>query len=237
LTAADLDWVLELIEPRRQQLAEYAPHFWNPAPNARRLHGRFLGAQIDNPELVTLRTDHGFVFAGPRNDGFIIDDFGVDSPDRWPTDGAALVRAAVTGHSVRIVCPVHELGRYRLAKSLGLTVTESWWTHDLDPAGSVRAGADQISVDGSTGRLLPAPAVYAPGGPVLILSTVGSRESLAAAERRAAAAGSPVAVVPQRADDLSRAQLLTAAGYRRTTDYYDGVPGPRRPDELTVLTT
>ena len=224
LTAADLDWVLGLIEPRRQQLAEHAPHFWNPAPNARDLHSRFLGDQLANPDLVTLRTDHGFVFAGHRGDGFVIDDFLVDADDRWPTDGAALVIDAVGGRSVRIVCPVHELGRYRLAKDLGLTVAESWWTHDLDPVAGVQAGDGQISVDGTSGRLLPAPPVYDPGGPVLILSAVASLESLEAAERRAAAAGSTVAVVPQRADDLSRAQLLTSAGYRRTTDYYDGVP-------------
>lgn len=230
LTAADLDWVLDLIEPRRYELSEQAPHFWKPAPNARELHGRFLANQLDNPELATLRTDHGFVFAGPRGDGFVIDDFLVDADDRWPIDGAALVRAAVGDHSVRIVCPVHELGRYRLAKSLGLTVAESWWTHDLEPSPEPEqgvdagAGPDEISVDGTTGRLLPAPPVYAPGGPVLILSAVASLESLAAAEREAEAVGSTVAVVPQRADDLSRAKLLTSAGYRRTTDYYDGVP-------------
>lgn len=224
LTAADLDWVLDLIEPRRRQLAEHAPRFWNPAPTARQLHGRFLGDQLANPELVTLRTDHGFVFAGPRGDGFVIDDFLVDRDDRWPTDGAALVRDAVGNHSVRIVCPVHELGRYRLAKDLGLTVAESWWTHDLDPVIGAAAGDGQISVDGTAGRLLAAPPVYAPGGPVLILSAVASLESLSAAERQAEAAGSTVAVVPQRADDLDRAQLLSSAGYRRMTDYYDGVP-------------
>lgn len=224
LSTTDLDWVLELIEPRRRQLADHAPHFWNPAPNARELHRRFLGDQLGKPEIVALRTDHGFVFAGPRGDGFVIDDFMVDADDRWPTDGAALVRAAVGDQPVRIVCPVHELGRYRLAKSLGLTVAESWWTHDLDPVVDAASGAGQIAVDGTTGRLLPAPPVYAPGGPVLILSAVASLESLAAAERQAEAAGSAVAVVPQRADDLARAQLLTQAGYRRTTDYYDGVP-------------
>jgi len=237
LTADDLDWVLDLIEPRRRQLAEHAPHFWNPAPRARELHGRFLADQLTNPELVTLRTDHGFVFAGPRGDGFVIDDFLVDSDDRWPTDGATLVHDAVGNRSVRIVCPVHELGRYRLAKTLGLTVAESWWTHDLDPVAGAASGAGpaagtgggqisggEITVDGTTGRLLAAPPVYAPGGPVLILSTVASTESLAAAERQAQAAGSTVAVVAQRADDLARRQLLTSAGYRRTTDYYDGVP-------------
>lgn len=224
LTAADLDWVLDLIEPRRQQLAEHAPHFWNPAPQARELHGRFLGDQLGRSEIVALRTEHGFVFAGPRGDGFVIDDFLVSADDLWPTEGGALVRDAVSGHSVRIVCPVHELGRYGLAKSLGLTVAESWWTHDLAPLSGAEVGSEEISVDGTSGRLLPAPPVYAPGGPVLILSAVASLESLAAAEREAEAAGCPVAVVPQRADDLTRAQLLTAAGYRRTTDYYDGIP-------------
>jgi hypothetical protein len=224
LTTDDLDWMLDLIEPRRRELAEHAPHFWRPAPDARELHGRFLGNQIGRPGTVALRTDHGFIVAGPRGDGYVVDDFLVDSDDRWPTDGAALVRTAAGGKSVRIVCPVHELGRYRLAKSLGLTVAESWWTHDLEPAGASGSAPEQISVDGTTGRLLPAPPVYAPGGPVLILSAVTSLASLAEAERRAAAAGCPVAVVPQRSDDLSRAQLLTSAGYRRTTDYYDGVP-------------
>lgn len=223
LTASDLDWVLDLLEPRRQQLKQHAPHFWNPAPNARELHRRFLGRQIEVPEMVTLRTEHGFVFAGPRDDGFLIDDMMVAPDELWPSEGEQLVRAAVDGRAVRIVCPVHERGRVRLAESLGLTVTESWWTRDLQPVAEPAEVGD-ISVAGTTGRLMPAPPVYAPGGPVLILGKVSTADALAAAEHQAEAAGSPVAVVPHKASDLARAALLEEAGYRRTTDYYDGIP-------------
>lgn len=226
LTAADLDWVLDLIEPRRQQLRDHAPRFWNPAPNARELHRRFLGAQIGKPGMVALRSADGFVFAGPRGDGYIIDDLMVAAENLWLTEGVALIRAAVQSHPVRIVCPVHERGRAGAAESLGLTVSESWWTRDLDPleAGRSEAVADEISVDGTSGRLLPAPPVYAPGGPVLIISNVSSPEALAAVERRAECAGAPVAVVPHKVVDQARAELLELAGYRRTTDYYDGRP-------------
>lgn len=227
LTASDLDWVLDLIEPRREQLRQHAPHFWNPAPDARELHRRFLGRQIAVPEMVTLRTEHGFVFAGPRDDGFLIDDMMVAPEELWPTEGAELVRAAVGRRAVRIVVPVHERARAGLAESLGLTVTESWWTRELEPVpdgGSDAQDIQDISVAGTTGRLLPAPPVYAPGGPVLILGQVSTGEALAAAERQAEAAGAPVAVVPHKAGDQARAALLQEAGYRRTTDYYDGVP-------------
>ena len=166
LATSDLDWVLDLIEPRREQLRQHAPQFWNPAPNARELHGRFLGTQIGKPGTVALRTDRGFVFAGPRGDGFLIDDMLVASAELWPTDGTDLIKAAVDGHVVRIVCPVHERGRAEVAESLGLTVTESWWTRGLDPAQVAEPGTQEISVDETAGRLVSAPPVYAPGGPV-----------------------------------------------------------------------
>lgn len=76
-------------------------------------------------------------------------------------------------------------------------------------------------------RLVPAPPVYDPGGPVLLVTRVLDATWLADAEHAAAARGATVSVVSQAPADHALAGLLTAAGYRRTTGYYSAV-GPVR---------
>jgi hypothetical protein len=85
---------------------------------------------------------------------------------------------------------------------------------------SVRHGDTDLS---GLGKLVPAPPVYAPGGPVLLVTRLPAALALAAIERAAAARGATVSVVAVRAGE--RGDLLEEAGYRRTTDYYE--PGDR----------
>ncbi|HEY9291130.1 MAG TPA: hypothetical protein VIP98_07625 [Microlunatus sp.] len=223
LTQDDLDWVLDLGARRRARLAPYAPRFWNPAPNAREMHTNFLGNKINDPAVISIRTDHGFLFGDPGTDRYDVDDLALDDEARWPTDGLDLLRAAGAQGSLNFGCPVPETERRRAAETLGLRCAESWWHKDLSPeAGGTPPEDRKINVEGASGMLLPAPPVYAPGGPVLLTGDVADATSLAAIETAAAAAGAPVAVVIQRADDAARAELLTSSGYLRTNDNYRG---------------
>jgi hypothetical protein len=219
LTRADLDWVADLSAARRQRLVPFAPRFWNPAPDAREAHARFLGRQIDSPKVLSVRTGAGFLFGFPQAGTTIVDDMVMADEDAWPDQGLALLRHAGQGRRLRFVCPVPEQRRAETARAAGLGLAESWWHRDIEP--TARAGGDaDLSVGGAEGKLVPAPAVYAPGGPVLLVTRLPDAAGLAAIERAAAARGATVCVVSVRPGQPSA--LLEDAGYRRTTDYYGG---------------
>ncbi|QDP95324.1 hypothetical protein FOE78_04815 [Microlunatus elymi] len=223
LTSSDLDWVLDLGAERRARLVSYAPRFWNPAPNARDVHTKFLGNKIADPNVLSIRTDHGFLFGYPNDDRYDVDDMVLDDESLWPADGVAMLRVAGADRSLNFGCPVPETERRAAAEGLGLVCAESWWHKDLDAAVDGTPPADRkITVEGASGLVLPAPPVYAPGGPVLLTGDVADAASLAAIEKAAAAAGAPVAVVIQQADQTPRAELLDQAGYIRTNDSYRG---------------
>lgn len=232
LTADDLEWVLDLIDVRRDLLTCFAPRFWRRSDDARQVHRTFLGNQIDNPDVITLRTDHGFVFGVRQGELIMIDDMAVDDDSAWPADGVHLLRdvsAATDGAELRVVCPVPETARTEAVASLGLTVAETWWHHDLphDPQAwmwpAVPEDTPEVTVEGASGRLVPAPPVYDPGGPVLMVGQLAGAEPLAALERAAAQAGAVVAVIAQAAADTERGELLRQAGYLRTSEFRSGV--------------
>jgi hypothetical protein len=85
--------------------------------------------------------------------------------------------------------------------------------------------------------LVPAPRIYDPGGPVLYLAEVhDAARALTAAPGEAVRLGSPVIVVNQPSDDLALADALSANGYQRHYDYFDGTPDSvlsRRPWRTT----
>jgi hypothetical protein len=64
--------------------------------------------------------------------------------------------------------------------------------------------------------------VYEPGGPVLLVTSLTDPDALSVIEGEAAQRGAPVSVVSQRPDDQELAKLLRSAGYKRTTDFYEG---------------
>jgi hypothetical protein len=224
LTIHDLGWVADLSERRRRDREPYAPRFWRQAANAHDVHAAFLGSLIADPDVLCVRTDRSFAFAATRPGFLLVDDAAVEDEADWAIEGPALLRAVAGAATVRFVCPVPEPARAALAASLGLRIEETWWHRDLE---FVEARADiatggAIETRGALGRLVPAPPVYAPGGPVLLVTEVADRAALADIEDRAAAAGAPVSVVTQHPDDRDRARLLYAAGYRRTCDFYHG---------------
>jgi hypothetical protein len=219
LTLADLAWVLDTGGERRKRLAGFAPRFWRPAPEARDRHQEFLSHQIQDPNVVALRTDHGFVFAARSGEMLVIDDMALDDDHLWPEDGTILLRSVFEHGNLRFVCPVPELARTRTALDLGMTLGEAWWHRDLPAVVSATAVVDpSVRVDGAAGRLVEAPPIYAPGGPVLLVFEVDSGASLAAIEGAAAAEGAVVSVVSRSPGQP--VDLLISRGYKHTTDFF-----------------
>ena len=222
LAPGDLDWVVDLVARRGAERESFAPRFWRRAPDARRVHARYLGSLIDDPAVSAMRTEHTFAF-GLRRPGFLlIDDAGAEPAHRWAVEGAALLRRLAGASRVRLVCPVPEPQRTALAVDLGLTCAETWWHRDLAERSSDVPIGEPLRTRGAIGRLVPAPPVYAPGGPVLLVTEFRERRALAEMEREAASRGAAVIVVAQAPGDGRREELLSAIGYRRTCDFFAG---------------
>jgi hypothetical protein len=128
--AGDAARMAELAERKREQYKGDAPVFHRPKAGARDQHAEFLGTPIADPRAVTLVHET----ADGRVDGFIVgvlvppppvydpgaltclvDDFMVESPDLWPTVGAALLARATAVAKPRgavqsvVVCGPHDV--------------------------------------------------------------------------------------------------------------------------------
>jgi hypothetical protein len=162
LRKSDLTWVVDLACARRERIVPFAPRFWKPAPNARELHAAFLSSLIDSPEVLSIRTDQGFLFGMPRNDLVLVDDMALEDDSDWTTDGKVLLRWAGETGRLRFVCPVPEGSRTSTASAVGLANVESWWHRDLEPAADRLPEVDDpvLVADEAEGRLVPAPPVY-----------------------------------------------------------------------------
>ncbi|MBB6625984.1 hypothetical protein H5V45_01505 [Nocardioides sp. KIGAM211] len=225
LTAADLDWVTLLASHRRESLVPHAPRFWAPAAEAKARHRDFLGHLIDSPDVVAVRTDHAFLIALSRGGTWLVDDAaaGEADGDLWATEGVDLLRHALhLGGCLRFVVPVFETARMAAAEQVGLVPVELWWHRDLDRAEAAPAAEDvdlAVRVPGAAGRLVAAPPVYDPGGPVLLVTEVESPDALTRIESAAAARGAGVSVVSQDPGDETLRGMLGAAGYVLTTAF------------------
>lgn len=248
MIAADVDWVVGLAAERRERIAGYAPRFWRPAPDARRAHTSFLTGLIQAPGVVGLRTDRGFVIGVPDRGRLVIDDLALEDDSLWSTDGDLLLREVASSGPVRVVCPLPEPARRAAVAELGLSVVETWWhrdlaspqhhseakqvhntgpkqvldteatqIHDTGPKQVLDAEA-RVVVDGAAGSVVAAPAVYAPGGPVLLVRTLPAAPALRAIEEAASRRGCVVSVVSMQSDD--QAERLVSAGYKRTTEFF-----------------
>lgn len=229
LETGDLDWVLALTRARRESLAPVAPRFWRPSADATAIHGAYLKSLITDADVVGLRTDDGYLIVQRQGPLWVVDDMVVSPDAAWPTDGVSLLRAAQDRCGrLRFVVPVVEGPRLAAAKEVGLGPVESWWHRDLPPASHVRAAGNAdpaVRVKDAECRLMTAPPIYDPGGPVLLVTHVGSPDGLALIETAAARRGAHVAVVTLRPDDGSRTRLLTSAGYRLTSLFCEPAPG------------
>ena len=73
----------------------------------------------------------------------------------------------------RIAREAPELERTAAAVALGLPVAESWWHRDLEVVDGPAVWHDLTGA-----RLVAAPPVYDPGGPVLLVTEVDDAEDI-----------------------------------------------------------
>jgi hypothetical protein len=234
LTSTDLDWVVEVTRLRREALQPVAPRFWRPSVDATAVHRRFLDGLINDDETVGLRTDHGYLIAQPQGPVWVVDDMVVAPDEAWPHEGVELLRHAQERCGpLRLVVPAVETSRMAAARVVGLELVEIWWHKNL-PLGGDRVAEDQIEstlgdpvllVLEAKGRLVAAPPIYDPGGPVLLVTAVDSSDGLTRIEAEAVDHGAPVSVVTQKANDERLKALLTNAGYTRTTYFCESAAG------------
>lgn len=220
LSLDDLDWVVEETRRRRESLVAHAPRFWRPAADATQRHRAFLAHLVADSAVLSVRTDHGYLFALDQGGYGLVDDMAVSPDGHWATEGTALLRHALARHArLRLVVPAFEQSRLGAAHDVGLSPTEIWWHRDLEPFTGLAVVTEDrtLSVEGATAQLVPAPPVYDPGGPIVLVTKVESAQSLARVEAASARRGATVSVVSQAPTDADLASLLTSAGYRLTT--------------------
>ncbi|HET6298955.1 MAG TPA: hypothetical protein VFG33_36640 [Kribbella sp.] len=193
---------------------------------------------IDTAAILSIRSEHGFLFGVPDGNRLVIDDFALEAEGDWATEGLGLLRHAAAAGALRhadaagllrVVCPAPEPERREAVESLGARVAESWWHRDLDSSGIAATATEPmdstVRVDGAEGRLVEAPPVYAPGGPVVLVTTVRDQSALLEIERASVRRGASVAVVILASGDDRGSELLEGNGYRRTTDFYETLGG------------
>ncbi|ASR35613.1 hypothetical protein BAY61_12085 [Prauserella marina] len=221
LTTADLGWAVETLRRYRDLLVPGAPLLWRPAADADEQHHAFLTRVIGEDGGRGFRTAHALLIASASPRGWIVDDAAVPAGE-WPTTGRALwsaLAATAAGDAVRFVCPVPDTERRRFADGLGLTLATSWWHKEIP--GGTEHDEHTPHVDGATARLVPAPPIYAPGGPVLFLTSV-TEPATALASADTAECGAALVVVDQPFADTSSSMVLTEAGFRRHCDFLEG---------------
>jgi hypothetical protein len=226
----DAVWAAELMERRRQEYARYSPVFWRPAKDVVGLHARFLARQISSDTNIALRTEHGFIICQRRATEGFVDDFAVEHPETWADDGAALLLtvasrlSAMRGNvgAIRVVSAHADQPKDSMLRSLSLHLAEQWWVLELRP-GSDQAAPHRVQGPGFGGIFGPAPPVYDPGGPVLLVDRLDEDAEVAAVEREAAARGAVLAIVPAT-PGTARAGELRRQGWNVASDWYLGWP-------------
>lgn len=229
MSADDAPWAAELMERRRRDYARYSPVFWRPAEGVVGVHAEYLRGRISAETTVALRTEHGFIICARRGSRAFVDDFAVEPPGTWGSDGSALLLAAAErlvaadGVSAVVVVTAHaDRPKSEVLASLSLTLAEQWWVRELLPAGPA-APPRRLSGPGFSGELGPAPGVYDPGGPVFQNDRAGDHSDLAAIERAAAAHGAVITVLPT-APGTALVHELRERGWHVASDWYRGVP-------------
>jgi hypothetical protein len=221
-TPADLDAMVELFHRQRRRYAAFAPVFWRVAADDRDRHRPFLDLLVQAPEVVSLVADGGAAIAVDRGPGgWLVDDFAVADDDAWPTTGVTLldaVRRRVAG-PLTVVCAQRHEAKGAVLRAAGLTVHEAWWVGV--PPGGAGAGPACPETPGTVADLVPAPPVYDPGGPALLVRHLPPVAGAPAGVLgRAGAEGAAVVVVPVAAGDHERIDLLAGHGFTVASVWY-----------------
>ncbi len=228
---ADFDWAADLLDRRRQQYAAYSPVFWRPATNVAAAHADFLRATCVRPGAVALRTDGGFAMSTGNDGRCFVDDFAVEDPDLWATEGRELLLAVWAAarsddqRTLRAVTARRDEPKRNLLVGLGLEVAARWWVKELDPTGDATTWGP-VALGTATALIMPAPPVYDPGGPVCLLGDIPSEQAGAAADA-AAPHGAVLAIVQREGAASATAAsdpVLEAAGFHNPSEFYEGTP-------------
>ena len=116
----------------------------------------------------------------------------------------------------------------RSSPSGRLHLQSSWWHDTIERIRPPAEGRD-LRVEGATASLVPAPRIYDPGGPVLLLTEIRDlTRALPAARAEAQRLGIPVVVADQPHSDTALAGALQDAGYHRHCGFFDGTIEPAR---------
>jgi hypothetical protein len=230
MTADDFAWAAQMMQRRRELYARYSPVFWRPAQGIETLHAQFLAWCSKRPGAVALRSEHGFIVSYPQQGCCFVDDFAVDEPSLWATEGKELLlgawrRARSTEQAaLRVVTARRDEAKRSMLIDIGLVVTGRWWVNELTPTGAPRPHGP-ITLGDVEAQLVAAPPVYDPGGSVCLLGALDADRAGVAAEA-AAAAGAVLAIVQREgAGAVPAAEpLLEAAGYHNPAEFYQGQP-------------
>jgi hypothetical protein len=233
----DFDWAAELLDRRRRAYEAYSPVFWRPAQGIAAAHAAFLRTTAARPDAVALRTAGGFAVSIAHEGRCFVDDFAVEEPELWATEGRDLLLATWAAArsdeqaTLRVVTARRDEPKRDLLVELGLTVAARWWVKELEPASAASAWGP-VTLEGAPALIMPAPPVYDPGGPVCLLGDIASDQAGAAAAA-AASLGAVLAIVQrERATSAvpSDDPALDAAGFHNPSEFYEGDPAsPREP--------
>jgi hypothetical protein len=156
----------------------------------------------------------------------------VEHDDHWTTDGPSLLGAVAqvgplpASSTLRAVTARQDVPKRTMLEDLGFLVTARWWVKALQPTASSRDTFGAVDLGVTTAVLVPAPPVYAPGGPVCILGDIASDVAVEATGR-AAAEGAVLAVVTRDTSPEvapARDAALEAAGFDNVSEHFEGHP-------------
>ena len=229
MTDPDFTWAADLMERRRQVYATFAPVFWRPAVGAGEAHAGFLRFRVEAGAAIGLRSDDGFVVATVVDGRYDVDDFAVEHDARWSISGRALLEAVVDSGAlradatVRVVTARRDTAKRQMLDGCGLVVRSRWWVKELraDPPAEIGA-AREVDLGGRTGSFVPAPPVYAPGGPVCLLGDIEPDAAVEAADR-AGELGAVLAVVTRTGPLVPPDEpVLAADGFDNVSEFFEG---------------
>jgi hypothetical protein len=229
----DARWAAEIMERRRQVYAGFSPVFWRPARGVVDLHARFIRRLVADGSNVCLRADHGFVIGQARPPECFVDDFALDEAGSWESTGRELLdelwrrMASDAITSVRVVTAKADHDKVAMLRAAGLTLAEQWWVRPLParPAGT-EAAPGWVRGPDFSGLLGPAPPVYDPGGPVLLVERLDG-DDIEAIEEKATTMGAVLAIVAAPLGAGYEHQLARRE-WSVASQWYIGRPTPQR---------
>ncbi|MDQ6938189.1 MAG: hypothetical protein M3140_10840 [Actinomycetota bacterium] len=229
LGVEEAGWAAEMMAARRGAYARYSPVFWRPRRGMTEEHAGFLERQVQDPDIVALRTSHGFVIAQCRDREGLIDDFAIDGEGAWADDGRELLTAAwdllsARGLSVvRVVTAQADEPKVAMLVAAGLRLLEQWWVKPIEGVNQGGVAHGRVDRSGFSGILAPAPPVYDPGGPVLLADRVSANTDLSVVEDEAARMGSVLVILPTEPGS-ERERALPDSGWAVASQWYLGQP-------------